>query len=378
MAMAQDLILPCSFDFEKDHDGEISDDDDDDDDDDDHNRDPRLQKRRKAGRPITTTRQRRSCLRGTVTTSIPHGSQSRTKTSTPKRIPSPRHCSTMSLCPSAPPPPSSPSQPPGPPKSLRALLPPNGTGLSGSAVLRKLSPTKGGAPRPQSLRKLLPKIGCDLAMCETRNRYTRKVARRLAGLEGREGRAILRALDSCFSKDGTGSGDGRSGKSGKGLDKKGVERGLVEVLERGLGLLRSGDMKIRGLEDQSLFWGSVVRAGGCKLVKVANGFIAWLEENEDGRVKKGYFEGIEGAVHVGFLGGKGDKEAKDTMLEMLRAKYVAKDMDIYVDFDEQLTEELGDLMARLAIDADEEMVDVVDWEDWEWRWGEEGADEGIL
>ncbi|KAK0671522.1 hypothetical protein QBC41DRAFT_219216 [Cercophora samala] len=367
----------------------------------------------------SATARRGRCLRG-ITTATATTTTTTTLTATKskpgfsscrrsrKKIPPPldkiamasaRRCSTMSLC-TAPPSPSSPSLCLGSVGRSRVggsrlSSPPLGTTTQQAMTKQR------GRRRPPSLRKLLPKIGFSWAVYETRNRHTRKVERRLAGLEGRERRAILRGLSA-------------EEKGGKGLGKGGVERGLVEVLEGGLGVLRGDGMKMRGLEDQSLFWEEVVEAypqswfgrGGItgeilhglvlmtiearlwdrehgvrigwmdlarersKLVRVVDEFIAWLEKNEDEMVKKGYFCGIEGAVHVDLLGGEGDEEARTSLLEELRAMYTVEAMDIYVDFDEQLAEELGDLMARLAIDTDEEMVDV-DWEDWEW-WSEDG------
>ncbi|KAK0714396.1 hypothetical protein B0T21DRAFT_352312 [Apiosordaria backusii] len=439
--MAHELLRGCTDRNQKHHanDGHEKDDADDD----GREKDPRPQKRRRVGslhcasrRSLprssssttscssspsskVSTRQKLCLLRRRPTssalTTAPASKFLRTKLDDCKRLLHPSLPSTARYCPTmmtlfTPPP--SPS--PFPSSSRRAAqlseqdlgeTLPAGTQ---SCFLGKV-PTKGS--RPLALRKLLPKIGFDWAVCETRNRHARKVERRLAGLEGRERRAILRALSTSFSDAG----------GGKVLNKKGVERGLVEVFEGGLDLLRGEEMKMRGLEDQSLFWEEVIdmhphtwfgqggditgeilhglvlmavearlwdREHGVKigwmnlargrsgLVKVVDEFVKWLEENEDETVKNAYFGGIEGAVHIDFLGGKGDRQARD-VLEMFRARYVVEAMDVDVDFEELLAEELGDLMARLAIDADEEMVDV-DWEDWEWWWGEEGADEGIV
>ncbi|KAK4194949.1 hypothetical protein QBC40DRAFT_186986 [Triangularia verruculosa] len=371
-----------------------------DDDDGDREKDPRPVKRRRVGslhcasrrlgadnlqcsvRSVTTMRQmrRRQGGNGAVAArkkSVPTDSARCYYSERLVLLPGCSDCSTMSLHT----PPTSPI--------TRSL---SRQGLVSSSVKGR----RGGERQPP-LRKLLPKIGFDWAVCEARNRHTRKVERRLAGLEGRERRAMLRGLSTFFS------GDGRE------LDKKGVERGLVKVFEGALGVLRGDEMKMRGLKDQSLFWEEVIshspsawfsrgeitgemiyglvlltvearlwdKEHGVKIgwmntarersrvVKVVDEFIEWLEENEDEGVKKGYFAGIEGAIHLDFFGRREDK-----MLELFMAGYLAADMEVDVDFEVLLADELGDLMARLVIDADEEMVDV-DWEDWEW-WLDEG------
>ncbi|KAK4652965.1 hypothetical protein QC762_503955 [Podospora pseudocomata] len=406
--MAQEVAVPLGrFSEPRHRDDDDNDDNDGDDDDDDDGGggggggggngeddgrpvNPRPRKRRRLGcLPTATSRsslpRQRRCLRNTKTTSSQLYSlcQSRKKELPPsERMPLARRCSAMSLPPFSP--------PTSPPR--RAAAQPSTPPVQTS---KALSAEKAKRP-PASLRKLLPKIGFSWPVRETRNRHSRKLERRLAGLEGRERRALLHAF-------GAGANE---------LDKKVVERGLVSVFEAGLGVLKGEGMKMRSLEDQSLFWEEVIAhqpeawfgrvtgkvlhglvlmtvearfwdrehgvkigwmnsaRGRSELVRVVDEFTAWLEENEDGQTRKEYFGGIEGAVHVDLLADERTEQGR-SILEEFSARYGVEDMDVYVDFDEQLAEELGDLMARLAIDADEEMVDV-DWEqDWE-GWSEGG------
>lgn len=181
---------------------------------------PRPRKRRRLGcLPTATSRsslpRQRRCLRNTKTTSSQLYSlcQSRKKGLPPsERMPLARRCSAMSLSP--------PSPPTSPPR--RAAAQPSTLPVQTS---KALSAEKVKRP-PASLRKLLPKIGFSWPVRETRNRHSRKLERRLAGLEGRERRALLHAF-------GAGANE---------VDKKVVERGLVSVFEAGLGVLKGEGM----------------------------------------------------------------------------------------------------------------------------------------
>ncbi|KAK4227289.1 hypothetical protein QBC38DRAFT_364586 [Podospora fimiseda] len=238
-----------------------------------------------------------------------------------------------------------------------------------------------------TLRKLLPKVGFSWPLTRKKNKHTRVIEHRLAGLSASERSRIMKALKNSVG------GSTSSGGVQPRLEKSHVERALVELFEVASGAIKVGSVGLYDFSDPQSFWQHLsdkYRSSGAwfshasitgetlynlvvlavearkydqeygkpsrwmatlkqqsPLLHAVNGFIWRLEyeyENSSDVLDAYFGQIIEGAVHL-------DIPQKDELQELWQK---LDKMDLGPDeYDEVLA-----LMARLQIDVDEEMEDV--------------------